>query len=128
MKSLLLLDYQIFHEHFLHSVLCQQNWCILHGCEPVSFMAHCALFGNCLICVRFELFLVRMYKVTTAGHQYDSDLLTSSLWLQNVTSCLSFTVVHFSEIAYHSLNTRRCLSIFSDSQHHELGLPIAPEM
>jgi hypothetical protein len=36
--------------------------------------------------------------------------------------------LHFSEIAYHSLNTRRCLSIFSDSQHHELGLPIAPEM
>jgi hypothetical protein len=82
---------------FLHSVLCQQNWCILRGCEPVSFMAHCGLCGNCPICVRFELFLVRMYKVTTAGHQYYSDLLTSSrysLWLQNVTDCLSFTVLH----------------------------------
>jgi hypothetical protein len=94
-------------------------------------MADCGLCGNCPICVRFELFLVRMYKVTTAGHQYDSDFLTSSrysIWLQNVTNCLSFTVLHFSEITYHSLNTRRCLSIFSDSQHYELGLPLAPEM
>lgn len=75
---------------FLHSVLWQQNWCILCGCEPVSFMADCGLCGNCPICVRFELFLVRMYKVTTAGHQYDSDFLTSSrysVWLQNVTNC-----------------------------------------
>ncbi len=75
---------------FLHSVLWQQNWCLLGGCEPVAFMADCGLCGNCPICVRFELFLVRMYKVTTAGHQYDSDFLTSSrysLWLQNVTNC-----------------------------------------